>query len=206
MAPKRDQNEKDASGKKKARKSITLEQKIEILRRYGRGESTAAILNVLNLLETMLRTIRKDREKIISTVKAGAGSCSTKALGQSNIMGYMEMLVTWMDHRKLQGLNMTFDDTKKAAMDCFNHLKEKEMGPVPEFVVSTGWFYKFKTCYGFHIVKRSGEAKSADEDTAASYPDRLRAIIEEGGYKPQQVFNVDGTGLHWKKMRDCNTS
>ena len=41
MAPKRDPSEKDAPGKKTARKSITLEQKMEILRRYdqeGQGE------------------------------------------------------------------------------------------------------------------------------------------------------------------------
>ena len=80
---------------------------------------------------------------------------------------------------------MTFDDTKKKAMECFNHLKQKEMGPAPEIVASTSWFYKFKTRYGFHNVECSGEAKSADEDAAVAYPDRLRAIIEEGGYKPQ---------------------
>ena len=40
---------------------------------------------------------------------------------------------------------------------------------------------------------------SADEDAAASYPDHLRAIIKEGGYKPHQVFNMDETGLQWKK-------
>ena len=76
---------------------------------------------------------------------------------------------------------MTFDDTKKKAMDCYNFLKEKETGPVPDFVASTGWFYKLKTRCGFHNVKCLGEDKRADEDAAASYPDRLRAIIEEGG-------------------------
>ena len=61
-----------------------------------------------------------------------------------------KMLVTWMDHRKRQGLNLTFNDTKKKAIECFNHLKKRRMGPVPEFDASKGWFYKFKTRYGFH--------------------------------------------------------
>ena len=154
MASKHDQSEKDTPGKKEVRKLITVEQKVYILRRYDRGELTAAIHNVLNLLESMLCTIRKDREKITAAVKAGAGSCSTKvSSGQSNIMFCMEkMLVTWTDRRKLQGLNVTFDNTKKAAMDCYTFLKEREMGLVPKFVASTGWFYKFKTSYGFHNV------------------------------------------------------
>ena len=144
MAPKHDLSEKDAPGKKKARKSLTLEQKMDILRRYDRGESTTAIRNALNLPESMLRTIRKDREKITAAVKAGAGSWSTKvSLGQSNIMVWTEkMLVTWLDHRKRQGLNVTFYDTEKKATECFNHLKQ-EMSLVPEFNASTGWFYKF---------------------------------------------------------------
>ena len=162
---------------------------MDILRRYDRGELTAVIRNALNLPDSTLRTIRKDREKITAAIKAEAGSCSTKVLsGQSNIMVRSEMLITWME-----------------AMDCYNHLKEKGTGPVPEFIASMGWFYKFKTHYGFHNVKRSGKAKSADEDAAASYPDRLGAVIEGGGgvYKPQQVFNMDEMGLQWKKMPDC---
>ena len=102
--------------------------------------------------------------------------------------------------RRRLGINMTFDDTKNKAMECFNYLKEEETSPVPDFIASMSWFYKFKTRYGFHSVKRSGEAKSANEDAAASYPDRLKTIIEEGMYKPKQVFNMDETGLQWKKM------
>ena len=71
---------------------------------------------------------------------------------------------------------------------------------MPDFVTSTGWFYKFKVRYGFHSVKHSGDTKSADEHAPASYLDHLKAIIEEEGYKPQQVFTKDETGLQWKKM------
>ena len=70
MAPECDQSEEDTPGKKNSRKSITLEQKMDILRRYDRGESTTAIKNVLNLADSTLRTIRKDREKIMAAAEA----------------------------------------------------------------------------------------------------------------------------------------
>ena len=57
-------------------------------------------------------------EKITAAVKASAGSYAMKvSSGQSNIMVRMgKMLVTWMDHRKHQGLNVTFDNVKNKAM------------------------------------------------------------------------------------------
>ena len=113
MIPKHDLTEKDNPGMKKSRKSITIKQKMDISRRYGRGESTPAIRNALNLPQSTLCTIREDREKIMAAFKAGAGSASTKVLsGQSTMMVCLEkMLVMWMDHRKRHSLNVTFDAT-----------------------------------------------------------------------------------------------
>ena len=175
---------------------------MDILRRYDKGKSTAVIHKALNPLESTLRTIRQNRKNITAAVKAGAGSSSMKvSSGQSNIMVRMEkMLVMWMVQRNCQGLNVTFDGIKNKAMDCYSYLMVKETSLVPEVSASTGWFYKFQAHRGSHNVKCSGEDKTA---AAAFYTDRLGAIIKEGGYKPQQVFNIDGTGLQWKKLPEC---
>ena len=168
------------------------------LRGYNKMESTTAIRNVLNLPESTLHAIRKDK-KIMAAFKAGAGSSSTRvSSGQSTLMVCLEkMLVTWMDHRKRQGLNMTFNDTKKKAMECYHHLKAKETGPIPDFVASTRWFYNFKARYAFRSVNRSGEAKSAEAGTSALYPDELKAIIERGG---------GGTNLSRDGIGSCTPS
>ena len=116
------------------------------------------------------------------------------------------MLVMWMDHRKHQGLNVTLNDAKKKAMEYYHHLKAKETGPVPDFVASKGWFYNFKARYAFHSVKRSGEAKSADADAVASYPDELRAIIEEGGTSPSRSLTWMKRACSGRKCLTAHTS
>ena len=126
MAPKHDLSRKDAPpGKKQTRKTITPEQRVDIIRRYDRGELTNAIRNALHLPESTLRMIGKDREKILAAFKAGSGGASTRVpLGRSTLIVRMEnMLVTWMDHRKRQGPGVMFNDTKKKAMECYEFFK-----------------------------------------------------------------------------------
>lgn len=46
----------------------------------------------------------------------------------------------------------------------------------------------------------SGVRASADSEAAERYPPNMKAIIEEGGETPAQVFNVDETRLYWTRM------
>ena len=194
MVTKRDLAGKtEPAAKKSSRKTITIEQKVDIIRRYERRESTNVIKLALCLPESTLRTIRKDKEKIMAAFKAGTGASATRvSSGQPQFMVCLEkMLVTWMDHWKRQGLSVMMEDAQKKVLEVYEHLKAKETGPVPDFVASRGWFHNFKFRHAFKSIKRSGEAKSTDTDAAdaaAAFPDELRSMIEEGGLQAPADF------------------
>ena len=70
----------------------------------------------------------------------------------------------------------------------------------PEFSASTGWMTSFLKRHALHNIKIKGETASADELAAKEFPQELRKIIEDGRQTPDQVWNVDESGLFWKKM------
>ena len=103
-------------------------------------------------------------------------------------------------HRVLLSLMLIQEKTKS----LYNDLKKKhsEESEGASFNASHGWFHRFKARANLHNVKVSDEAASADMVAAWEFPEMLREIINEGAYLPKQVFNVEETGLNWKRMPD----
>jgi hypothetical protein len=92
------------------------------------------------------------------------------------------------------------------ASSLFEDLKRKaikegdESAKELEYRGSHGWFETFKKRAYLHSLRLSSEAASADSEAASNFPEELQKIVIEGGYSPKQIFNVDETGLFWKRM------
>ncbi|KAG7163294.1 Tigger transposable element-derived protein 1-like 77 [Homarus americanus] len=68
------------------------------------------------------------------------------------------------------------------------------------FNASSGWLQKFKKRNKITNINIGGEEASADRVAAREFPPFLREIMEEGQYTDNQVFNMDESGLFWKKL------
>jgi hypothetical protein len=113
------------------------------------------------------------------------------------------LLKIWLDDQAQKLIPVSQDIISSKAKSLYDDLKKRIGESVRDetsFSARHGWFDRFKRRANFYNLKLSGEAASADNDAAPTYPAQLSQLIEEGGYCVCQVFNVDETGLFWKKM------
>ena len=186
---------------KRDRKSITLHVKLEVLRRFEEGEKLTQIARALGLATSTVASIRVNKDKIRANSQA-ATPVSTTQLTRCRgvLMGRMERLLSlWIEEQRRQNLPVSTLLIQDKARRLFAQLqREQGSGAQAEtFGASNGWFARFKVR---HNVLLTGEPAVADAQAAARYPPVLRTVLDEGCYSPRQVFNVDETGLFWKRL------
>ena len=98
MPPKRS-NYESGENKKRSRQSVTLETKLDILRRIETGEKIVEICSALGLPKSTVQTIRDNKEKIKAYAQSAAPLNVSKLTRQrSRIMEEMEkLLVIWIE-------------------------------------------------------------------------------------------------------------
>lgn len=187
---------------KKARKAITIDMKLDVINRLQRGERVLDVGRLLGLPESTVRSIRDSAEKIKKSAQSGTpGSAKKTSYARSSIMEHMErMLSTWIEDQNQRNVPVSMFLAQAKARAIFAELRKEEEGPVKPFAASSGWFANFRRRYGYHNIRMSGEAASADAVGAERFVEALKAIIEEGGYSAKQIFNLDETALFWKRM------
>lgn len=98
---------------------------------------------------------------------------------------------TWVDHQNKASVPFSMSLIQANAKSIYDDLDDEKK----PFSASSRWFANFRKRYGYHNIKMTGEAASADKKTAI-----LKTIIEEGNYSAKQIFNMDETALYWKKL------
>ncbi|XP_066947407.1 tigger transposable element-derived protein 1 isoform X2 [Macrobrachium rosenbergii] len=92
-----------------------------------------------------------------------------------------------------------------AALVCV--FREFTMAPKHQNPASNGGASKTRKSISLETtslsILKKDEAASGDKEAAVRFQSCFAEIIRDGGYTADQVFNVDETGLFWKRMPSC---
>ncbi|KAK4325626.1 hypothetical protein Pmani_003795 [Petrolisthes manimaculis] len=183
-------------------KAITLKVKLEVIKRKEDGQGNSDIGRNMNLGESTVRCIWKKKDEIRKAVKAyGGGSVDDrKRVNDRRVVKMEQYLASWISDRESQSIPLTKKGIMDMARDFYLAICHAQRAKPGKFKASTGWLYRFLSRKDIRHINLTGEIASADSVAATNFPAILKDIIEEGGYVPEVIYNMDECGLQYKKM------
>ncbi|GFY61309.1 tigger transposable element-derived protein 1 [Trichonephila inaurata madagascariensis] len=187
-----------------SRTVLTINTKREMIAKVESGQKMADVVRQYGLNKSTVCTILAKKDITKKTQAAEGVTKITSAKQRSAIHDKIErLLLVWINEREMKRDVTSMSIVQEKAIEIFEKLKEQTPGSSSEeleFKATTGWFTKFKRKSGIKHVLMHGESASADKEAAEEYCLKFQEFIETEGYRPQQIFNCDETGLFWKRM------
>ncbi|KAG7163950.1 Tigger transposable element-derived protein 1-like 79 [Homarus americanus] len=134
-------------------------------------------------------------------ITKSTGASMIKYFHNQVLLKTEKLLVRYLVRQARRNMAVDTRSVKDYARELYMAVARK-MGitePKP-FNASSGWLQRFKKRNKITNINIGGEEASADCVAAREFPPFLREIMEEGQYTDDQVFNMDESGLFWKKL------
>ena len=122
-----------------------------------------------------------------------SGSASTiKRVWQTEHPEITEMMEIWITQALNHGIKLTGELPRQKWTEFADILK---IPMEDRLTLSSGWLTRLKQQMAIKEFKSHGEDGSADPKDVEMERQRIQGLIKSGGYKLQDIFNMDETGL-----------
>lgn len=171
------------------RKSLSVAEKVQLLKDVNSGVRKKDVAQKFGVPPSTVSTIIKNRESVLKSHESIGGDRK-----RSKICKYEDVdtaVLKWVKMLRDKNMPVPGPLIKEKAMEYAERLGHEA------FQASSGWLDKFKKRH--EIVEKviSGESGCVSEADCSQWKATiLKSIVEE--YEPDNIFNMDETGLFFK--------
>jgi hypothetical protein len=183
---------------KRKHNTVKMQDRLNILQRLDKGESVQSICTEFNVGKSTVYDWRKNRKSIEDfcmqiEIESVLSTRSTLKKPHHELLD--DALWLWFMQERRRGTPINGPILKEKAVILHSKLGEKG-----NFSASDGWLTRWKKRHGVHFLGVCGEKLSADQPAANDFSEKLKRIIEREKLTPEQVYNIDETGLNYKLL------
>uniref|UniRef100_A0A1B6GQ91 HTH CENPB-type domain-containing protein n=2 Tax=Cuerna arida TaxID=1464854 RepID=A0A1B6GQ91_9HEMI len=188
------------SDKKRKWCFVSMDMKLDTLKRIDNGESVNKVASELNVGRSKVIGWKKTRTEIESWCSKRLCTESIverKSMKTSEYEKVGEALFQWFRIQRDKGTPITGPILQKKALHFYNEFKGEGE---PDFTASSGWLDRWKHRYGVKQLSICGEKLSANPNSESEFKVKFQAYIEEEGLSGEQIYNCDETGLSFRML------
>lgn len=169
---------------KKTRKSLTIQQKQDIITRREAGETTGNLAREYGVNHSTISTIFAKKETI-KNANVSHGICRLcDPKKRSHIVTEMEkLLYIWIKNQRRCGLPVSQEWIRMQARIMYIEIRNEQQDPdlFVDFKASKNWFRGFRDRTGIHSAITHGESGSANKEAADKFVVELNELIKTLG-------------------------
>lgn len=176
---------------KRKLKTLDLGTKIRLIEEIEKGlKNKTKIAEDFDIPRSTLSSIWGAREEL--RLRYGCANTSGQ-VKRNKVCEYESVdkaVFKWFESMRANNLPVSGPIIKKQALEFVSSLGFRD------FKASEGWLSKFKTRHSILGKVLSGESASVDKTKADEWKQQLSEVVR--GFKPEDIFNVDETGIFFK--------
>lgn len=174
-------------------KRLTLEQKVEILKKLESGVRANRLAIDFGVTEGAITYIKKKKQEIFDACANSFYEAKKKTLHKPEFEEMEQKLYKWFEEQRNKHVPINGVELKAMAQKLFAELYPDKKST--DFNASDGWFTKFKHRHGI-----CGEILSSDASVVTPFIHSLRSKMGEMGINNSQLYNADETGLFYRLL------
>jgi len=175
------------------RKELTLKEKVDVIKFIDQGHSERKTSSQFSISKGYVSNLKKRRLEYLEQFEdemVPKDRCRKAYKTENEEIN--ELVWAWFGRARSKDIPLSGPIVQEAAKEFAQRLGKGN------FRASNGWLESFRKRHQIEFRTLHGESQSADSSSASDFLSRLPIIME--GYKPEDIFNADETGLFYKAL------